>query len=140
MTLFTNFIFDLFLIITKIKCKKSNYQKLDLNSPATTVSARCNRTKTCSINPTSVQACKLRTLFRKIAINTLHISAWKERKKNVVKYKITIMTMMVIGEFSYKSNYMDVLITALFVALKSPFFIVYYNYKRAMQKHDKLVH
>lgn len=43
--------------------------------PATTVSARCNRIKTCSINPTSVQACRFRTLLRKIAMNTLHISA-----------------------------------------------------------------
>lgn len=46
-----------------------------LHLPATTVSARCNRIKTCSINPTSVHACKLRTLLRKIAMNTLHISA-----------------------------------------------------------------
>lgn len=30
----------------------------------------------CSINPTSVQACRFLTLFRKIAIKTLQISAW----------------------------------------------------------------
>lgn len=50
-------------------------------SPATTVSARCNRIKTCSISPTSVQACKLRTLLRNIAMKTLHISAWKKRNE-----------------------------------------------------------
>lgn len=55
---------------------RSNYALL-IHLPATTVSARCNRIKTCSINPTSVHACKLRTLFRKIAMNTLHISACK---------------------------------------------------------------
>lgn len=49
--------------------------------PATTVSARCRRTKTCSMSPTSVHACKLRTLLRKIAMNTLHISAWKRKAK-----------------------------------------------------------
>lgn len=50
--------------------------------PATTVSARWSRTNTCSMSPTSVHACKLRTLLRKIAMNTLHISAWKETKKH----------------------------------------------------------
>lgn len=49
--------------------------------PATTVSERCRRTRTCSISPTSVQAWRLRTLFRRIAINTLQISAWKERER-----------------------------------------------------------
>lgn len=46
--------------------------------PATTVSERCRRTSTCSIRPTSVQACRLRTLFRRIAMNTLQISACKK--------------------------------------------------------------
>lgn len=58
--------------------------------PATTVSARWRRTNTCSMSPTSVHACKLRTLFRRIAMNTLHISAWKEKnqtKKESVKLK-----------------------------------------------------
>lgn len=31
---------------------------------------------TCSIKPTSVLVCKLRTLFRRIAVNILQISAW----------------------------------------------------------------
>lgn len=56
--------------------------------PATTVSARWRRTNTCSMSPTSVHACKLRTLFRKIAMNTLHISAWK-RKRNGRERKIS---------------------------------------------------
>lgn len=46
-----------------------------IHLPATTVSARCNRIRTCSIKPTSVHACKLRTLLRNIAMKTLHISA-----------------------------------------------------------------
>lgn len=50
--------------------------------PATTVSARDKRCKTCSMRLTSVHACRFRTLFLKIAINTLHISAWNEEKTN----------------------------------------------------------
>lgn len=49
------------------------------HSPATTVSASVSLTRTCSMRPTSVHACRLRTLFRRIAMNTLHISACKER-------------------------------------------------------------
>lgn len=60
-----------------IKLKKiKEYLKIEkLYIPATTVSALCNLTKTCSIKPTSVQACRFLTLLRNIAIKTLHISA-----------------------------------------------------------------
>ena len=43
--------------------------------PATTVSARGSLCKTWCMRPTSVQAWRFRTLLRRIAINTDHISA-----------------------------------------------------------------
>lgn len=74
-------------------CENSNLWHLTIRAvqncqylPATTVSARCNRIKTCSIKPTSVHACKLRTLLRNIAMNTLQISAWK-KKQNVIIFR-----------------------------------------------------
>jgi hypothetical protein len=48
-------------------------------SPATTVSACDSLASTCSMRPTSVQACRLRTLFRRIAMKTLQISACNKR-------------------------------------------------------------
>jgi hypothetical protein len=53
--------------------------------PATTVSACDSLANTCSMRPTSVQACRLRTLFRRIAMNTLHISACNT--KNIMPIK-----------------------------------------------------
>ena len=58
---------------------------LDKDSPATTVSARDNRSSTCSMRLTSVHACKFRTLFLKIAMNTLHISACNKRQKIIFR-------------------------------------------------------
>lgn len=48
-----------------------------IHLPATTTSAFLSLLRTCSIRPTSVQACKFRTLFLKMAMKTLHISACK---------------------------------------------------------------
>lgn len=52
---------------------------LNIYLPATTVSARDNRCRTCSMRLTSVHACKFLTLFLKIAIKTLHISACNKK-------------------------------------------------------------
>lgn len=71
--------------------------KTVVNIPATTVSARCSRTKTCSISPTSVHACRLRTLFRRMAMNTLQISAcniWrKKREKEGLAFRWDIIVL-----------------------------------------------
>lgn len=51
--------------------------------PATTVSARGNLCSTWCIRPTSVHACRLRTLLRRIAMNTDHISACNKIIKSI---------------------------------------------------------
>ena len=50
--------------------------------PATIGSAVFKRAKTGRMSPTSVQACKLRTLFRRMAMNMLQISALKKNSEN----------------------------------------------------------
>lgn len=83
---YSNFGELLWIIYALITDQHSAKVKSNIYLPATTVSARDNRCRTCSMRLTSVHACKFLTLFLKIAIKTLHISAWN---KNIIGAYVT---------------------------------------------------